>query len=539
MNPGVEVLGGIALILFGIRFLRKGLDRLFGGQLIRWLSRLTSRPWKAFGAGVAAGAVSPSSTSISIMAVQLLGDGRLRPEGILAMLLGANVGMTILVQFMSVRIQDYAGLLIAFGVAAFVYAQRELLRGSGQCLLALGFIFLAIQMIGAGAADIAKSEDARQTFLLLHGHPGLIFAGTAVLAVILQSSTATIGLGVGLCASGLLGAGELVSWVLGTNVGVGLSSVIVGWRSLDARRLGMANLITKLCLALPLLFSPGLAGWIFEALPGEAAQQIILYHTLFNLAVGLLALPFLTPVIRLASLVIAQPEPENARVVSHLEPKALDTPSVALARATRETLRMADQVRAQLESFWRACKAGDVELARRIQKDDDAVDRHNREILAYLSRITGEKSPRDNRWQLALMNFAVELEAVGDLLEKHLCDLILKQREEVAGLSADDLRDLESVYLRVLERFDRAMSLLASHDSKDAALFASEKRAFNEACRKLQQIHYERLRSGDRASVAGNTYFIDYLGGLRRIHSHVMNLAYVMIDPAEKHGASP
>jgi phosphate:Na+ symporter len=143
----IEIAAGVGLILFGIRFLRKGLDRLFGGKLITWLSRLTSRPWKAFGAGIAAGAVSPSSTSISIMAVQLLSAGRLRAEGILAMLLGANVGMTILVQFMAMRIEDYAGLMIALGVAAFLYARREMLRGCGQCLLALGFIFLAIQMI--------------------------------------------------------------------------------------------------------------------------------------------------------------------------------------------------------------------------------------------------------------------------------------------------------------------------------------------------------------------------------------------------------
>src|SRR5690606_237873 len=114
-------------------------------------------------------------------------------------------------------------------------------------------------------------EDARQTFTLLHGHPGMIFVGTAMLAVLLQSSTAAVGLGVGLCASGLLGAGELICWVLGTNVGVGLSSLIVGWRTPDARRLGLANLLTKLSLALPLLFWPTMTEGAFEALPGGAA----------------------------------------------------------------------------------------------------------------------------------------------------------------------------------------------------------------------------------------------------------------------------
>ncbi len=550
----IAILGGIGLILFGIRFLRKGLDRLFGGHLIGWLSGLTARPWKAFTAGIAAGAISPSSTSISIMAVQLLGDGRLRPGGILAMLLGANVGMTILVQFMAVRIQDYAGLFIALGMTVFAYTRREALRGTGQCLLALGFIFLAIDMIGTGAAAISQSDDARQAFALLHGHTFLIAAGTAVFAVTLQSSTATVGLGIGLCASGLLGANELVPWVLGTNIGVGLGSLIVGWRTIDARRLAVANLLTKLALALPLLIATGFATRLFNALPGQPEHQVVTYHTLFNLAVGLLALPLLSPIMRLAALIV--PAPDSSLTggiapgdISHLDPKALDTPSVALARATRETLRMADRVRAQLTSFWQACRNGDVELARRIQKEDDKVDWYNRELIDYLSHIGGEKSARDTRWQVALMNFSVEMEAVGDLLDKHLCDLVIKQRAEGAQLLHDEWRELEDVYTKLLQRFDGAVSLFSLDGDALADAFVAGKRVFNEHCHQLQRAYYTRLQtlsapSGGSAvtdarpdaasyspSISSNTYYLDYLSGFRRINSHLTGVAYGLAHP--------
>lgn len=535
----IAIFGGIGLILFGIRFLRKGLDRLFGGRLIDWLSGIASQPWKSFGAGIAAGTVSPSSTSISIMSVQLLSGGIIRPEGILAMLLGANVGMTILVQFMAVRIQDYAGLLIALGMAAFAYTQREILRGIGQCLLALGFIFLAIDMIGTGAAEIAQSEDARQAFALLHGHSLLITIGTAILAVILQSSTATVGLGIGLCSSGLLGAGELVPWVIGTNVGVGLSSLVVGWRTSDARRLATANIITKLSLALPLLFIPTLSLRFFDALPGPPEHQVVMYHSLFNLAVGLIALPLLTPIMRLAALVVPEPDTTLASPdISHLDPKALDTPSVALARATREILRMADRVRAQLSSFWQACRTGDTHLAKRTQQEDDKVDWYNRELIDYLSQIGGEKSARDTRWQVALMNFSVELEAIGDLLSKHLCDLVIKQRMEGVHLPEEDWRELNDVYENLLQRFDGAVSLVSLDGDELAEAFIAGKRMFNERCHQLQQAYYVRLKQSSASMIRSgaqlastNIYFLDYLNGLRRINSHLTGVAHGLVRP--------
>lgn len=531
---GIAIVGGIALILFGIRFLRKGLDRLFGGRLLSWLAKVTASRPRAFLAGIATGAVTPSSASISLLAVQLLADTRIQLAGVLALVLGGNVGMTITVQAMAFRIQDYAGVGIVLGVAGFLYARRELWRGIGQCLLALGFIFLAIQWIGDGAEHMAASDEARQFFALLQGHPWAVFLGTATLVIALQSSTASIGLGIGLCASGLLGPALLVPWIAGTNTGVGVSTLLAGWRTVEGRRLGVANVLTKLALAFPLLAFPSQARSLFDALPGGPDQQTALGHTLFNLITGLVALPFLPLLLRAATVFVPSQEPDGTSIIkSHLDPRALDTPSLALARATRETLRMADKVRAQLEGFWKACRSGNVELARRIQKEDDAVDQHNRDLIDYLSRISGEKSPRDNRWQLALMNFAVELEAVGDLLEKHLCDLVAKQRIEAAALADEDWVELERVYERLLARFDRAMSLLARPENESAEELIRGKRLFNEDCRLLQQAHYERLRSGDRAVQAANSYFLDYLNGFRRIHSHITGLAYAMIDPAE------
>ncbi len=531
---GLEIAGGIALILFGIRFLRKGLDRLFGGKLLAWLSRLTASRVHAFLAGVVAGAATPSSTSISLLAVQLLSDPRIRLAGVLALVLGANVGMTVTVQAMAFRIQDYAAAGVVAGVALFLYAKRESWRGVGQCLLALGFIFLAIQWIGQGAAGLADSADARQFFALLQGRPWFVLLGTLALVVVLQSSTAAIGLGIGLCASGLLGPALLVPWIAGTNTGVGVSTLLAGWSTPEGRRLGVASLLAKAGLSAPLLLLPGLAHALFERLPGDAAQQTATGHTVFNLAVGLLALPLAPALMRLASALVPAPDPGDAALTqSHLDPLALDTPSLALARATRETLRMADLVRAQLVCFWQACRSGDIELARRTQKEDDRIDRYNRELIAYLSHIGGEKSPRDQRWQVALMNFAVELESIGDLLDKHLCDLAIKQHAEGATLAPDDWNTLDQLHREVLARFDELTCLFSLDGEARADAFIAAKRAFNERCRSLQLDYYARLRSAPvEAEAPPGGYFLDYLNGFRRINSHLTGVAYGLARPS-------
>lgn len=187
---------------------------------------------------------------------------------------------------------------------------------------------------------------------------------------------------------------------------------------------------------------------------------------------------------------------------------------------------MADRVRAQLTSFWQACRNGDVELAKRIQREDDKVDWYNRELIDYLSHIGGEKNARDTRWQVALMNFTVELEAIGDLLDKHLCDLVIKHRAEGAQFPAAEWRALEDVYQKLLQRFDGAVSLFSLNGDEMANAFVAGKRTFNEHCHQLQQAYYARLQTLSSPAVSTNTYFLDYLNGFRRINSHLTGVAY-------------
>jgi phosphate:Na+ symporter len=523
-----QIAGGIALTIFGVRFLRKGLDRLFGGRLVAWLSSMTQQRWKAFASGTVVGTLAPSSTALSLITLQMLSAGQLTAERMLAVLLGANVGITVTVQLLAFHIQDFAGLFILLGVLGFQFLNREVLRGIGQCLLSLGFIFLAMKLIGEGASALAAHPESREWMRLFEGHPVLTFLFVAGLTVFVQSSTASIGFAIGLSASGLFSADLLVPWVLGANVGIGLTGLAAGWSTLEGKRLATANLLAKLAVALPLLLAPAVLDGLFGRLPGSVPREMAMFHTGFNLLTGLIFVPLLGPVTRLVRLMII-PAPSSGglpTVESYLDDQALESPSLALANATRETLLMADGTKLMLQFFWKGYSTRDLDLTLRVQQEDDRVDRYYRTIKDYLSRIREGLTGEEARWQFALLTFSNELESVGDIIDKNLCDILRKQTAEAVWLPNEDYNVLCELYERVMARFNIAQGLLANRGGSQTRGFVGGKESLNEWCRQAQRAHYERLRNAPAGSLAASAYFLDILDNFRRINSHISAVGY-------------
>ncbi len=536
MTVALQVAGGVALILFGIRFLRKGLDRLFGGRLVAWISRMTERRWKAFGAGIVVGTLAPSSTALSLITLQMMNRGQLTTQRMLAVLLGANVGMTVMVQLIAFHAQDLAAMFIVLGVIGFQFLSREILRGIGQCLLALGFVFLAMQLIGSGAAAIGGNPSSADWIRLFEGHPLLTFIFVAGLTICVQSSTASIGFANAMSAGGLFGPELLVPWVLGTNIGISLTGFAAGWSTIEGRRLAMASLLVRAAIALPLLFAPAFAQSLIGAIPGSPARELAIFHTGFNLLAGLIGVPLIGPLTRLVEFMIVPRETAAGlpAAATYLDPQALESPSLALANATRETLVMADGVKAMLQYFWKGYSTRDLMLMNRVRQEDDRVDSSYRGIKDYLSRIQEGLSEEEKRWQLALFTFSNELESVGDLIEKSLCDLLRKQAADGTFLPDPDFFALQELHEKVLARFSVAISLLGNRGSAQAKVFLAGKESLNEWCRAAQRAHYARLGSSGAGQLAASAYFLDLLDGFRRINSHISAIGYAFAPAAPR-----
>lgn len=521
-----QIIGGVALIIFGARFLRKGLMRIFGDRMMQWFAEAAEAPHRAIFGGAVAGMMIPSSTGLSLAAMHLTENGKIPVRRIILILLAAHAGTTLTVQLLAFNLQGLAGLFLFLGVVMFQFIRRETLRGIGQCLVAVGFIFFAMQLIGSGARQALQQPEINEVITLLSGHP-LIIAGIAsVLVVCLQSSTATIGMLLAYAASGVFQPAMMLPWIAGVNVGVSVTTLATGWGSDDGRRIGFGALTVKVLVALGALLLPLASLWLIDSIPGDMSRRVANAHTMFSVVSVLVMVIFGYIVEKWVFFLVPKgAQPVSLQKENLLDENLLDSPQLALARATRQALRMGDETREMYENFWIAYKKRDISLARMIQAEDDTVDRMNIQIADYLSRVCDEKTPEEMKRQLLLLSFCNELESIGDIVEKHLCDLLVKMLQDGTWFAEDDTGYLREAYHIVLRRFETVCGLLSSGNRQAARALVVKREELSKWFHRLQIDHHTRMSLSSTPNPAATAIYLDMLDAIRRINSHLTSIA--------------
>jgi phosphate:Na+ symporter len=520
----LNLASAIILILLGMRQLRKGLDRMFGNQLVEWLQKTSQNRYQAFLAGIVAGLIAPSSSAIAMLSVRMLSQTALTAGPMLAVVLGANVGLTVIVQLITFDLQNFASAFIVVGGIGFLFLSRALFRGSGQIFLGLGFIFLAMSMIADAGKAAAASQDMKLLFSIVDHYPWLVFATTALLALVLQSSTACIGLGIGLSKAGLVSGITLVPWILGANLGIGLTMMVAGWASVEGRRLALGSILLKGSAALLILIGgSSVASCVMTLLPGGMERHAANLNTLFNWIVGLSALPVLTLISRgLSYLVPSQTLEEQDETGVFLDPLLLQTPSLALSQAAREELRILDHLKLMLRTV--CALRLDQSKQAKIGEWYDRIVAIQAALKDYLGQIADENlrdSDIDRRFNL--LDYSQELVIIGMLIKRDLADAAVAR--SLKEFQADDLAELENILSRTLERMQKATVLLMTQDVVMANRFIQEKEQISEHYRSVRKRHLERLVPGQNLS----TGLFDLLNCFRRINSHLTAVAYAIV----------
>jgi len=524
----INLVSAIILILLGMRYLRKGLDRLFGNRLVDWLQETAKNRYKAFFSGMVAGLISPSSSAIAVLSVQILNQSTLTAGRMLAVVLGANVGLTVIVQLITFDLQDFAGVFIVAGGIGFLFLQRAIFRGTGQIFLGLGFIFLAMSIIANTGKLAASSQDMKVLFSIVEHYPWLVFVSTGLLALALQSSTACIGLGIGLAKGGLVSGAALVPWVLGANLGIGLTMMIAGWASIEGRRLALASIILKGFAALLILVTGSqFAAYLMTALPGGIDRNAANLNTFFNLIIGLCTLPALSAISRgLTYLVPSQSLEEQDEPGVFLDPLLLQTPSLALSQAVREESRILDHLRLMLRTVWAVCTNQSRDVKAKVEDLFERVIAIQAELKDYLEQIADENlSDEDINWRFNLLDYSQELVIVATLTKRDLVDGAVHYSRLTKEIRAEDSSELENIVNRTLERIHKATILLMTQNVRMANRFIQEKAEISDQYRSIRRRHLERLTPGQKL----DTNFFDLLNCFRRINAHLTSVAYGII----------
>jgi phosphate:Na+ symporter len=530
----ISLAGAIALLLWGTRMVQTGIQRAFGPRLRVILGRALDRRGKAFLAGIGVTAALQSSTATGLMVSGFAAGGLVALVPALAVMLGANLGTTLIVQLLSFDVAVLSPLLILAGFVMFRRDASSILHDLGRAAIGLGLMLLALHQLMELMAPLETSPVLRDLLRLVAVVPLLDVLLAAALTWAMHSSVAVVLLTMSLARHGILPPEVGFAMVLGANLGSAVNPLLEGSGRDDpaARRVPWGNLLNRLAgLALFLPLLPWLSGWM--DLAGEPGRALALFHTGFNLLLAAVFLPLLTPYAALLRRWLPdRPLAADPGRPLYLDPAAQRMPGVALGAAAREALRLADLLEELLgaaqETFGsRRAPTGSKAL-------DEALSRLAQAIRAWLAALDTESlSESDHRRMREIVIFATQLDQAGSVARRILLPHAATLWKQGQPASKAGVAQLRALLDRLVANLRTAASLFMTEDPRAAHLLAAEKAVFRELEEAATRTHLEQLRAGPAEAVGGSALHLDLLRDIKQINSHlVAAAAYPVLERA-------
>jgi phosphate:Na+ symporter len=515
----IELLGGMAIFIYGLQLASEGLQKWAGDQLRRWLTALTERRLSGLLSGTLLATMLQSSTATVLMLMGFVNAGLLSLSQVMSLLLGAGIGTTVIVQVMSFKVSQAAMLIVVIGFAIISLGKRGRTRAAGRAALGVGLVFLGIQLATEATSPLQHNTLLLQVIEALGAQPVLGLVAGAGLTAMVQSSAVTLGLLLSLSFSGLLTLQTALPIVLGANLGNCVLPFMASMQaSVDGKRVAWGYLLLRMSGVLGglLLLAPftTLAAWTAASLPHQIANA----HTLFIILLAFVAMPFLPWGIALARWIVPEPPAGSTdkAYVRYLDEGALETPSLAFAQAVREVLRMAEMVQRMLAQVIVVFETNDRDLVNDISEADDYVDYLEHHIKLYLTK-------------LSVIAFTSDLETIGDIVDIDLMHLAKKKIRKGLEFSKEGTEEIRRFHARVIENLELSIAAFTSGDAELAQKLLRHKVRIAEMAQDLTEAHIQRLHQGLRESIETSSIHLDLLSNLKRINSQLSNIAHPVL----------
>ncbi len=537
MKHLLNLLAAIALLVWGTHMVRTGILRVFGANLRSALSRSLSSRFSAFASGLGVTALVQSSTATALIVSSFVGQGLVGLPAALAVMLGADVGTSLMAVVFSFDLSWLSPLLIFVGVVLFIARQSTNVGRFGRVLIGLGLMLLALRLVTASTAVLTQAPAIKSLLGSLSSDLMLEITVGALLAVVCYSSLAVVLLTATLAASGVVPAEVALGLVLGANLGSGALAVLTTLRStVETRQVPLGNLMFKLLGVA--LAAPWVGLWLQAVRPyiADTATLVVLFHLAFNVAVAVVFIGLTQWVTRgVERLLPRQPRGQGGPLdrPQHLDPSALATPSLAISCAAREALHQADVVETMLRGVLDVIVRNDLRLAEELRKLDDTVDRLYSSIKYYLTKISREAlgEEESQRWT-DIISFTINMEQIGDTIERVLIDIEDKKIRPGRSFSEAGMAEIRELHERLLANLRLGMSVFLNGTVHDAKKLLEEKARFRDLERAYARTHLARLTDKTVPSIETSSLHIDLLSELKRINSHICSIAYPILDSA-------
>ena len=526
----INLFGAVALLLFGLAQVKDGVSRAFGAKLRTGLAKGTRSGGRSFVSGFLATIALQSSTATALMIASFVERDLVLPSMAQIVLLGANVGTAVTAWIVATGIEWLSPLIILIGIVLYRRSSTAQ-QGAGAALIGIGLMLLSLQLLSLATAPMRQSPALGAFIGLLDGALPVALIFSAVLALVSSSSLAVVVLILSLAAAGILSPALTVVLVLGANLGGAVPPVMATLSGpATARRVTLGNLIVRAIGCLVVLPFAGYIGDWMQSLHFSQAKLPVDVHLLFNIALAICAWPF-SRLLSRTMLRVVPDDPKADDGPKFLDQQALNAPVVALASATREVLGVGDLIERMLIRTENAFNDNDLSPLKEVPVLEKRVDRIQQEVKIYLSKLGREGLDDEHgRRSIVIIDYAINLEHIGDIIEKGLAEQVAKKIGKGLTFSEDGYSELRSLFSLTIDNLRIAQTILVTRDSNLARQLMEVKVDVRRLEKQSSERHLERLRDGRIDSLQTSSLHLDMLRDLKRINAHIVSVAHPILD---------
>ncbi|MBM6615765.1 Na/Pi cotransporter family protein [Desemzia sp. RIT804] len=538
-----QFFGGLGIFLFGLKYMGDGLQRSAGDNLRDILNTFTSTPLRAILAGIVVTALIQSSSGTTVLAVGLVSAGFMTLKQAIGVIMGANVGTTVTAFIIGIDIGAYALPILAVGALLLFFFKKPSINSMGQIIFGFGALFYGLELMGSGMAPLENLPQFRDLMMQLSDNPFLgVFAGTG-LTLVLQSSSATIGILQELYAHGSIALEGALPVLFGNNIGTTITAILAAiGTSVAAKRTAASHVIFNLVgtVLVMLVLHPFTEMIIYLGglLNLNPEMQLAFAHGLFNIANVLIQMWFINQIADVVCKIVPNDESELSYENSHLDQTLIQSsPAMALNQAKNEVGQMGQFVLEEFHEMFSYYRKQDEKSKENTMKLEEIVNQTDIQITEYLMLLSNVELPLQNTSEhVMMMEITKYLERIGD----H-CESILKNVREAAQAAKKNKKskknldnterekvfydpDLVALFKLVQKNVEDAVSAYKTDSFSLAGTVIQREKEVNKLEYEIREKYIERLNNGVGIPSDG-ILFVDIVSNLERISDHSVKIA--------------
>ena len=527
----IQLMGGLGLFIYGMKLMGDGLENAAGEGLKTILEKVTSNRIMGVGIGAIVTAVIQSSSATTVMVVGFVNAGLMTLAQAAGVIMGANIGTTITAQLVAFKLDQVAPVFVFVGAALVMFAKAKKRKEIGNIILGFGILFTGMGAMSGAMKPLASSPMFTDVLLAIGDNWFIgIIAGAAITAV-LQSSSATTGILIALASTGLIDIGLALPIVFGCNIGTCITAMLasVGTNK-TAHKAALLHLVFNIVGTIVFLPFIGLiAKFVQHVSPDDVSRQIANAHTVFNVANTALLLPFTNYIIKFINKAIPCEENIEKAGPKYIDDRVLETPVIAAGQVIKETIRMANKAKENVELSKKAFVDGDESLIEKVYENEKIINILEESITEYLVKLAKcDLSDKEKGIVASTFHVIIDIERIGDHAD-NIADLTIEKINKNLKYSKDAIDELYEIYNSTLEALEIAIDSYVTRDITKAKSIIDVEDKIDAYQRTYREKHIQRLYDGKCNAFAG-AVFLDLISSFERIGDHSTNITESVLE---------